>query len=138
MDALTAGLIVALIGATAFAAAAAITARARIGVLPAKTGVRNSSGPAHVPVDLSESAKQFRVLGWILVVLLYLAAVFCVLQGLNALRIVRHWQQWQAYFGGALGDRAEIALYSRFWIAIGIALIVIGYWAQRRLRHRSP
>ncbi len=70
-------------------------------------------------------------------VLLYLAAVFCVLQGLNDLRIVRHWAQWDAVFGSILSDPAEIALYSKFWIALAIALCLIAYWAQRRLRRRS-
>jgi uncharacterized membrane protein len=71
------------------------------------------------------------------VVLLYLGAVFCLLQGLNALRIVRHWDEWQATFGSILNAQAEIALYSRFWIAMAIALCVIAYWAQRRLRRLS-
>ena len=70
-------------------------------------------------------------------VLLYLAAVFCLLQGLNALRIVHHWAQWEATFGSVLTAQAEIALYSKFWIALAIALCLIGYWAQRRLRRRS-
>ena len=143
MDALIAGIIVALISAVAFIAVALITARARIGVLPAKA-VRDSSNPphdssnpSHVQSDLSESAKQFRVLGWVLVVILYLVATFCLLQGLNDLRIVFHWEQWEAYFGSIFPDRAEIVLYFRFWIAAGIALIFIAYWAQRRLRRRS-
>jgi len=132
MNALTASFIVALIGSTAFIVIAVVTARARIGRLPA-IAVRDSSNPSHVP----ESAKTFRVLGWMLVLLFYLTATFCLLQGLNDLRIFFHWEQWEAYFGSRLSDRAEIALYSRFWIAIGIALIIIGYWAQRRLRRRS-
>ena len=70
-------------------------------------------------------------------VLLYLAAVFCLLQGLNALRIVHHWAQWEATFGSILNAQAEIALYSQFWIALAIVLCLIGYWAQRRLRRRS-
>jgi len=70
-------------------------------------------------------------------VVLYLLAAFCLLQGLNALRIFHHWDLWEAAFGSKLDDQAEIALYSKFWIALGIALIVIGYWAQRRLRRRS-
>ena len=69
--------------------------------------------------------------------LLYLAAVFCLLQGLNALRIVHHWEEWQATFGSILTAQAEIALYSKYWIALAIVLWVIGYWAQRRLRRRS-
>jgi hypothetical protein len=136
MNALTASFIVALIGATASVVVAVITAHARIGLLPAIT-VRDSSNPSHVPIDLPESAKKFRVLGWMLVLLLYLTATFCLLQGLNDLRIGFHWEQWEAYFGSRLSDRAEIALYSRFWIAIGIVLIFIGFWAQRRLRRRS-
>lgn len=136
MDALTASIIVAVIGAIAFIVIALVTARARIGVLPAMAA-RDSSNPSHVPVDLPESAKQFRVLGWFLVLLFYLAAVFCLLQGVNDLRVIHHWDVWEAYFGSQLSDRAEIALYSRFWTAVGIALIFIGYWAQRRLRRRS-
>ena len=136
MDALTASIIVAVIGAIAFIVIALVTARARIGVLPAMAA-RDSSNPSHVPVDLPESVKQFRVLGWFLVLLFYLAAVFCLLQGVNDLRVIHHWDVWKTYFGSQLSDRAEIALYSRFWIAVGIALIFIGYWAQRRLRRRS-
>jgi hypothetical protein len=135
MNALTASFIVALIGVTAFIVIAIITARGRIGLLPAIT-VQDSNS-SHVPIDLSESAKKFRVLGWMLVLLLYLTATFCLLQGLNDLRIVFHWEQWEVYFGNQLSDRAEIALYSKFWIAIAIALVFIGFWAQRRLRRRS-
>jgi len=86
MNSSTASFIVALIGAIAFVAVAVITAHARIGLLPAIT-VRDSSNPSHVPIGLTESAKKFRVLGWMLVLLLYLAAIFCLLQGLNDLRI---------------------------------------------------
>jgi cobalamin synthase len=135
MNALTASSIVALVGATAFIVVAVITAPARIGLLPA-IAIRNPSNPYHVPIDLPESAKKFRVLGWMLVLLLYLAATFCLLQGLNDLRIYFHWEQWEAYFGNQLSDQAEIALYSRFWIAMSIVLIFIGFWAQRRLRRR--
>ena len=131
MDALTASLIVVAIGAAAFIVAAFLTARARIGVLPAKTD------PSSPWAGLPEQAKQFRIFGWVLVVLLYLAAVFCLLQGLNALRIVHHWDEWQATFGSILNAQAEIALYSRFWIALAIVLCLIGYWAQRRLRRRA-
>ena len=136
MNALTASLIVALIGATAFVVVAIITARARIGRLPAIAG-RDLPNPSHVAIDLPESAKQFRVLGWMLVLLLYLTAIFCLLQGFGDLRIFFHWEQWEAYFGSIFPDRAEIVLYFRFWIAIGVALILTGYWAQRRLRCRS-
>jgi hypothetical protein len=136
MNALTASFIVALIGATALIVVAVITAHARIGLLPA-IAVRDSSNACHVPIALPESAKKFRVLGWMLVLLLYLTATFCLLQGLNDLRIVFDWEQWEAYFGSRLSDRAEIALYSRFWIAVGIVLIFTGFWAQRRLRRRS-
>jgi hypothetical protein len=135
MDALTAGIIVALISVLVFIVVALITARSRIGMLPAKA-ILNSSNPTHLPTDLPESAEKFRLLGWFIVVLLYLIAIFCVLQGLNNLRVVLHWDQWKAYFGNLLTDRAEIALYSRFWIVEGIALFFIGYWAQRRLRRR--
>lgn len=136
MDALIAGIIVALISAVAFIAVALVTARARIGVLPARA-VPDSSNPSHVQSDLSESAKKFRVLGWVLVVLFYLVATFCLLQGFNDLRIALHWEQWEAYFGSIFPDRTEIVLYFRFWIAAGVTLIFIGYWAQRRLRRRS-
>jgi hypothetical protein len=136
MNALTASFIVVLIGSTAFIAVGVITARDRIGLLPA-IAVGNSSNPYHVLIDLPESAKKFRVLGWMLALLLYLTAIFCLLQGFNDLRIFFHWEQWEAYFGSQLSDRAEIALYSKFWIAIGIVLIFIGFWAQRRLRRRS-
>jgi hypothetical protein len=131
MDALTASLIVVGVGAAAFIAAAVLTARSRIGVLPAKTD------PSSPWAGLPEAAKQYRVFGWVLVALYYLAAVFCLLQGLNALRVVHHWAQWEATFGSILTAQAEIALYSKFWIALAIVLWVIGYWAQRRLRRRS-
>ncbi len=131
MNALTASLIVVVIGAAAFIVAAWLTARSRIGVLPAKTD------PSSPWAGLPEQAKQYRVFGWVLVVLLYLLAVFCLLQGLNALRIVHHWQEWQASFGSVLNAQAEIALYSRFWIAMAIVLCCIGYWAQWRLRRRA-
>jgi uncharacterized membrane protein len=120
----------------AFVVLAFITARGRIGVLPAPAA-QDSPNPSRVPAALSESAKTFRVLGWFLVLLLYLAAAFCLLQGLNALRIVHHWDLWKAYFGNQLDDRTEIALYSRFWTALAIALIIVGCWAQRRLRRRA-
>ena len=136
MDALIASLIVFVIGAAAFIAAALITARSRIGVLPAKVA-QDPSNPSHPWTGPPESAMQFRVFGWVLVVLLYLAAVFCLLQGLNDLRVVHHWAQWEATFGSILTSRAEIALYSRFWIATAIAFCFIGYWAQRRLRRRT-
>jgi hypothetical protein len=140
MNALTACVLVAVIGATAFVVVAIITARARIGLLPAIAG-RDSLNPSdvtsHVAIDLPEKARHFRVLGWMLVLLLYLAATFCLLQGLSALRIVFHWDQWEAFFGSQLSDRAEIALYSRFWIAIAVVLVFIGLWAQWRLRRRS-
>jgi hypothetical protein len=135
MDALTAILIVAVIGAITLVAVALITARARIGLLPA-TLIHNSSSPFHA-AELPESAKKFRVLGWMLVLLLYLIATFCLLQGLSDLRIFFHWEQWAAYFGSELSDRTEIAVYSRFWMAIGIVLIVMGLWAQWRLRRRA-
>ena len=135
MNALTALCIVAFIGAITLIAAAIITARARIGLLPA-TLVRDPSSPFHA-AGLPESARKFRVLGWILVLLLYLTATSCLLQGLNALRIFFHWDQWEAVFGSQLSDRAEIELYSRFWIAIGIVLIFTGLWAQHRLRRRA-
>jgi|SRR5215470_7103383 len=136
MNALTASLIVAVIGAAAFVVVAVITARARIGRLPAIAG-RASVNPSPVAIDLPESAKKFRVFGWMLVLLLYLAAVFCLLQGFGDLRIFFHWDQWAAVFGSRLDDRAEIALYSRFWIAMGVVLIFIALWAQWRLRRRA-
>jgi hypothetical protein len=136
MNALTASLIVALSSAIAFVAAALITAHARIGLLPSIT-VRDSSNPSHVPNGLTESTRKIRVLGWMLVLFLYLTATFCLLQGLNDLRIFFHWEQWEAYFGSRLSDRAEIALYSKFWIVISVVLIFIGFWTQRRLRRRS-
>ena len=136
MDALTASLIVALVGATAFIVVAVITARARIGRLPA-IAVRDSFNPSHVAIDLPEKARHFRVLGWMLVLLLYLGAIFCWLQGFGDLRIFFHWEQWAAVFGSELSERTEIALYSRFWIATGIVLILIALWAQWGLRRRS-
>lgn len=136
MNAFTVSFIVALIGAVAFVAAAVLTAHARIGLLPAIT-IQDSSRPSHVSIVLTESARKFRVLGWMLVLFLYLTATFCLLQGLNDLRIFFHWEQWEAYFGSQLSDRAEIALYSKFWIVISVVLIFIGFWAQRRLRRRS-
>jgi hypothetical protein len=136
MDALTASIIVAVIAAIAAVAVALLTARARIGALPAKAA-GHSSSLSDGSAGLSESAKKFRVLGWLLVVVLYLAASFCVLQGLNALHVAHHWDRWEAIFGSELADRAELGLYFRFWIAIGVALILTGYWAQRRLRCRS-
>ena len=136
MNALTASVIVALIGATAFVVVAVITSRARIGRLPAIASP-DSSNTAQIAIGLSEKARHFRVLGWMLVLLLYLGAIFCLLQGFGDLRIFFHWDQWEAFFGSQLSDRAEIALYSRFWIAIAIVLVFIGLWAQWRLRRRS-
>ena len=136
MNALAATLIVALIGTTAFVVVAVITARARIGRLPA-IAVGAPSNPLPAAIDLPESAKKFRVFGWMLVLLLYLTGIFCLLQGFGDLRIFFHWEQWEAVFGSRLDERAEIALYSRFWIAMGIVLIFIGLWAQWRLRRRS-
>ena len=136
MDALTASLIVVGIGAAAFIVAALLTAQSRIGVLPAQP-VDVPPASSHLWPGLPEQAKQYRVFGWVLVVLLYLAAVFCLLQGGNALRIVHHWAQWEATFGSILTAQAEIALYSKFWIAMAIVLCLIGYWAQRKLRRRS-
>ena len=126
MNAWTASSIVALVDAIAFVAVAVITAHARIGLLPAIT-VRDPFNPIDVPIGLAESAKKFRVLGWMLVLLLYSAAIFCLLQGLNVLRIFFNWEQWEAYFGTRLSDRAEIALYSGFWVAISFVLIFIGF-----------
>ena len=136
MNMLTASVIVALIGATAFVVVAVITARTRIGRLPA-VAVPVSSDPLPVAIDLSESAKKFRVFGWMLVLLLCLTGIFCVLQGFGDLRIFFHWDQWEAVFGSQVDARAEIALYSRFWIAMGIVLIFIALWAQWRLRRRA-
>ena len=136
MNALTASLIVALIGATAFVVVAVITSRARIGRLPAIAGP-DSSNAAQVAIGLPEKARHFRVLGWMLVLLLYLGAIFCLLQGVGDLRIFAHWDQWEAVFGSELSDRTEIALYSRFWIATGVVLIFIALWAQWRLRRRA-
>ena len=130
MDSLTAIVIVAVIVAIAASAAAFLTARAKIGVL---TATADKASPW---AGLSEQARQFRVFGWILVGFLYLAAVFCLLQGFNALIVAHHWTQWQAAFGDALSAQSEIALYFRFWLAIAVALVVIGFWAQRRLRRR--
>ena len=136
MNMLTASVIVALIGATAFVVVAVITARTRIDRLPA-VAVPASSDPLPVAIDLSESAKKFRVFGWMLVLLLCLTGIFCVLQGFGDLRIFFHWDQWEAVFGSQVDARAEIALYSRFWIAMGIVLIFIALWAQWRLRRRA-
>ena len=136
MNMLTASVIVALIGTTAFVVVAVITARTRIGRLPA-VAVPASSDPLPVAIDLSESAKKFRVFGWMLVLLLCLTGIFCVLQGFGDLRIFFHWDQWEAVFGSQVDARAEIALYSRFWIAMGIVLIFIALWAQWRLRRRA-
>jgi len=130
MSGQTAIAIVALVAASAFAAAALLTARSRIGVLPAAA---DTSTPW---AGLGEQAKQFRIFGWILVGLLYLFAVFCLLQGFNALIVVHHFAQWQAAFGATLDAPGEMTLYSRFWIAIAVALVAIGFWAQRRLRRR--
>ena len=132
MDALTASLVVALVGVVAFLVVAIVTARARIGRLPA---IAAAESPA--ALALPESARHFRVLGWMIVLLLYLGAIFCVLQGFGDLRIFFHWEQWAAVFGSALSDRAEIALYSRFWMATAIVLIVVGLFAQWRLRRRA-
>jgi len=136
MNALTASLIVALIAATAFIAVAIITSRARIGRLPA-IPAPDSSNTSQVAIGLPEKARHFRVVGWMLVLLLYLAAIFCLLQGFGDLRIFFHWDQWAAVFGSELSARPEIALYSRFWMATGIVLIFIALWAQWRLRRRS-
>jgi hypothetical protein len=136
MNALAASFIVALIGVTAFVIVAALTTRGRIGLLPPIV-VRDSANSSHVPIDLPESAKKFRVLGWMLVLFFYLTAIFCLLQGLSDVRILFHWDQWVNYFGSQLSDQSEIALYSKFWIAIAIALAFMGFWAQIRLRRRS-
>ncbi len=136
MNALTASLIVALIGATAFIVVAIITSRARIGRLPA-IPAPDSSDTVQVAIGLPEKARHFRVLGWMLVLLLYLAAIFCLLQGFGDLRIFFHWDRWAAVFGSELSARSEIALYSRFWMAMGVVLIFIALWAQWRLRRRS-
>jgi hypothetical protein len=136
MNVLAASFIVALIGVTAFIVVAALTSRGRIGLLP-PIAVRGSSNSSHVPIDLPESAKKFRVLSWMLVLFFYLTAIFCLLQGLSDVRILFHWDQWANYFGSQLLDRSEIVLYSRFWIAIAIALALMGFWAQIRLRRRS-
>ena len=82
MNALTASFIVIVIGAAAFIVAAWLTARSRIGVLPAKT-VQVPSGSSRLGRVCRKQAKQYRVFGWILVVLLYLLAVFCLLQGVQ-------------------------------------------------------
>jgi hypothetical protein len=135
MDTLTASFIVAAIGAIAFLIVTVITARARIGALPAIAG--SDSSPSHVTIDLPESARHFRVLGWMVVLVLYLAAIFCLLQGFGDWRIFLHWEQWAAAFGSELSDRAEIVLYSRFWMATGLVLVVVALWAQWRLRRRA-
>jgi hypothetical protein len=136
MDALTAIAVVVLVGALALGAAAFLTASARIGVLSAATGAAVPT-PSSPWAGLSENAKQSRVFGWILVLLYYLAAVFCVLQGINALIVKHHWAAWQATFGEALSAPREMALYSRFWFAIAVALALIGSWALWRLRRRA-
>ena len=140
MNALTASLVVALIGAIAFFVVAAITTRARIGRLPALAAPDSSKPspkPLPVAIDLPESARHFRVLGWMLVLVLYLVAIFCLLQGIGDLRIFFHWEQWAAVFGSQLDARTEIALYSRFWMATGLVLILVALWAQWRLRRRA-
>jgi multisubunit Na+/H+ antiporter MnhB subunit len=136
MTGLTAGLIVALVGAMAFIVAAIVTARARIGRRPA-VATPDSSKPSYVPIDLPEQARHFRVFGWMLVLLLYLVAIFCLLQSVGDLRIFFHWEQWAAAFGSQLDARTEIALYSRFWAAMGIVLLLIALWTQWRLRRRA-
>jgi hypothetical protein len=60
-----------------------------------------------------------------------------LLQGVGDLRIFFHWDQWAAVFGSELSARTEIALYSRFWMATGVVLILIALWAQWRLRRRA-
>jgi hypothetical protein len=64
--------------------------------------------------------------------LIYLAAVFRLLRGLNALRIVHHWEKRQATFGRILTAQAKIAFLDRHGIVLCIA-----YQAQRRLGRRS-
>ena len=80
MNALTASTLVAVISAIALAIVALITARSRIGILP-KKAEHNLSGTPGIQIDLPESAAKFRVLGWLVVVTMYLIAVFCLLQG---------------------------------------------------------
>jgi hypothetical protein len=58
---------------------------------------------------------------------MYLIAVFCLLQGINALRISRDWDKWQASFGSLLAERTEIELYAIFWIVTAIALVLIAF-----------
>jgi hypothetical protein len=137
MNALTASTLVAVISAIALAIVALITARSRIGILP-KKAEHNLSGTPGIQIDLPESAAKFRVLGWLVVVTMYLIAAFCLLQGINALRISRDWDKWQASFGSLLAERTEIELYAIFWIVTAIALVLIAYWAQSRLKRRSP
>jgi hypothetical protein len=136
MNAVTASTLVALIGAIALTLVALITARSRIGLLPSRAE-RAASGTPGIQIDLPESAAKFRVLGWLVVVSMYLIAIFCLSQGFNAIRIARHWDQWQAYFGSLLDDRPEIERYAEFWIATAIVLAGMAYWAQRRLRRRA-
>ena len=134
MNALSASLVVALVGVIAFLVVAIVTATARIGRLPAIAAADSSS---QATIGLSESARHFRVLGWMIVLLLYLGATFCVLQGFGDFRIFLHWDKWASVFGSELSDRTEIALYSRFWMATAIVLVLVGLWAQWRLRRRA-
>jgi hypothetical protein len=136
MNALIASVLVAFVSAVASIIVALITARSRIGVLPAKS-VRDSSSPSDIQLDFKESEAISRVWGWLVVLSLYLVAVFCLLQGLNDVRISRHWDQWATAFGSLIAERAEIDLYAKFWLTTAVALIIIGYWGQRRLRRRS-
>jgi len=101
MNALTASIAVCLISAIASTIVALITARSRIGVLAAKP-LRASSSPPDIYIELTESEAKFRVFGWLVVVSLYLAAIFCLSQGLNAVRISHHWDQWQLLLGACL------------------------------------
>jgi hypothetical protein len=110
--------------------------RIRDSALADRRAAEVPSGASHLWPGLPESARQFRIFGWAFVALLYLVAVFCLLQGVNDLRVVRHWAQWDAVFGTVLSEPAEITLYADFWIAMAIALCLVAYWAQRRLRRR--
>lgn len=137
MDILIAIVVVAGIGAAALAVAAYLTAPSRINVQSAFAATDRAE-PGQATGTLPETARQFRVFGWVFVLLLYFLAVFCVLQGLNDMRVVHYWALWEAAFGSALSSAAEITLYSRFWIAMAVTLVLIGFWAQRRLRRRLP
>jgi hypothetical protein len=118
-----ASVLAAVVGAVATVWAASITARGR---MPA---------PAN-GVALPSPQKKLGIVGWTLVGLLYLSALFCFVQSLSELWLVMNWGIFEAAYHHRLENRSDVAWTSAFWGTSSFALIVIGYLAQRNLRGR--